>query len=96
MYCGVTSKFFAVTFRAVSFNTKSNVKGVHISFKSHIDSMASMSKHLNNENILDILKESDKCLISYSSNDTDDCEDNISQLLMLLLIKRVAKWKKKA
>jgi hypothetical protein len=32
--------FFAVSFRDVSFNTESNVKGVHISFKSHIDNMA--------------------------------------------------------
>jgi hypothetical protein len=40
--------------------------------------MASTGKYLNEENILGILNESDKCLISDSSGDeTDDCEDDI-------------------
>jgi hypothetical protein len=41
--------------------------------------MASMSKHLNEENVLDILNKLDKCLISDSSDDkTDDCENDIA------------------
>jgi hypothetical protein len=39
--------------------------------------MASMSKHLNEENVLDILNESDEHLISDSSDDNTDCEDDI-------------------
>jgi hypothetical protein len=43
--------------------------------------MASTSKLLKEEAILDILKESDKCVISDSSDDgddNDDCEDGIA------------------
>jgi hypothetical protein len=40
--------------------------------------MASTRKHLNEEKVLDILNESDKCLISDSSDDTEDCEDDIA------------------
>lgn len=40
--------------------------------------MASMSKHLTEENVLDIINESDECLISDSNDDSDDCEDDIA------------------
>jgi hypothetical protein len=41
--------------------------------------MQSTSKHLKEENGLDILSESDECLITDSSDDdTDDCEDDIA------------------
>jgi hypothetical protein len=78
VFRAVTSNFFAVLFSGVSFNTESIVKGAHVRFKSHIDSMTSMSKYFNKQNDLHILKESDECLISYSSDDTEDCEDDIA------------------
>jgi hypothetical protein len=41
--------------------------------------MAPTSKYLKEENVLDILNESDECLMSDSSDDdTDDCEDDIA------------------
>jgi hypothetical protein len=43
--------------------------------------MASTSKYLDEENVLDILNDSDECLISESSDDSDDsdnCEDDIA------------------
>jgi hypothetical protein len=40
--------------------------------------MTSTSTHLNEENILDILNKSDGCIISGSSDDTDDCEGDIT------------------
>jgi hypothetical protein len=36
--------------------------------------MASTSKQLNEQNVFDILNEPHKCLISDSSDDSDDCE----------------------
>jgi hypothetical protein len=56
-----------------------NVDAVHISFTSHIVSVASTSKHLNDENVLYLLNESDECHISNSSDDSDDFEDGIAQ-----------------
>jgi hypothetical protein len=50
----------------------------YLSFKSPNASMASMSKHLTEENVLDILNESDECLISDSIDDSDNCEDDIA------------------
>jgi hypothetical protein len=49
-----------------------------MSFKPLIVSVASMSKHLNEENVLGIINESDECLISDSSDDSGDCEDDIA------------------
>jgi hypothetical protein len=43
--------------------------------------MASRSKYLDEENVLDILNESDECLINDSSDDndgSDDFEDDIA------------------
>jgi hypothetical protein len=34
---------------------------------------------LNDENVLDLLNESDECHISNSSDDSDDFEDDIAQ-----------------
>jgi hypothetical protein len=40
--------------------------------------MASTSKYLDEENVLDILDELDECLISGSSDDSDNCEDYVA------------------
>jgi hypothetical protein len=51
------------------------------SFKCGIASIASTSRHLNEENVLDILNEPDEYLISDSSDvidDNEDCEDDIT------------------
>jgi hypothetical protein len=68
----------SIHIKHIEQHAESNVDTVHISVKSCIISMASMSKHLNEENVLDILNESDECLINDSSGDTDDCEDDIA------------------
>jgi hypothetical protein len=58
--------------------TESNADADHLSSKSHFVSTASMSKQLNEENVLDILNESDMCLISDNSDDSDDCANDIA------------------
>lgn len=92
-YCGTTLKFFAVPFRDFFISTyrdiqwqcfsleyaESIVVTVHVSYTSCIISMASTSKHLNEENVLDIINESDRCHINKSSDDSDDFEDDIAQ-----------------
>jgi hypothetical protein len=59
--------------------------------------MASISKLLKEEIVLDILKESDKCVISDSSDDGDDgdnCEDDIA--VADTAVDEEARWRKKA